>query len=103
MTEMTSRERVITALEHREPDRVPFDCTFGYEGYLRLKEYLGLKTEKEVYPSSSWLNIGTPIELLKELHIDLMYIGVPIEDMAKMIWAYRLEPLLSILNLICFF
>jgi len=76
MAEMTSRERVITALEHREPDRVPFDCTFGYEGYLRLKKFLGLKTEKEVYPSSSWLSISAPIELLQELNIDLLYIGL---------------------------
>jgi uroporphyrinogen decarboxylase len=76
MADMTSRERVITALEHREPDRVPFDCTFGFEGYLRLKKYLGLKTEKDVYPGSSWLNISTPVELLHELNIDLMYIGL---------------------------
>ena len=76
MAEMTSRERVITALEHREPDRVPFDCNFGYEGYLRLKEYLGLETKKEVYPSSSWLAVGNPIELLHELNIDLCYVGL---------------------------
>jgi len=76
MTEMTSRERVITALEHREPDRVPFDCNFVYEGYLRLKEYLGLETKKEVYPSGSWLAVSNPIELLHELSIDLCYIGL---------------------------
>jgi uroporphyrinogen decarboxylase len=76
MTEMTSRERVIAALAHREPDRVPFDCNFVYEGYLRLKEYLGLETEKEVYPSSPWLAVGNPIELLRELNIDLCYIGL---------------------------
>ncbi len=76
MIEMTSRERVIAALEHREPDRVPFDCNFVYEGYLRLKEHLGLKTENEVYPSSPWLAVSNPIELLLELNIDLCYIGL---------------------------
>lgn len=76
MADMTSRERVVTTLEHREPDRVPFDCTFSYEGYLRLKEYLGLETDKEVHPSNSWLSVGTPIELLHELSIDLCYIGL---------------------------
>jgi len=76
MTEMTSRERVITALEHKEPDRVPFDCNFVYEGYLRIKEYLGLKTQNEVYPSSPWLAVSNPIELLSELNIDLCYIGL---------------------------
>jgi len=76
MAEMNSRERVVTTLEHREPDRVPFDCTFGYEGYLRLANYMGLKTQKEVVPGSPWLAVSNPIELLNELNIDLYYIGL---------------------------
>ena len=76
MAEMTSRERVVTTLDHREPDRVPFDCTFGYQGYLRLKEYLGLETAIDVLPGSPWLIVSTPIELLHELKIDLCYIGL---------------------------
>lgn len=76
MSEMTSRERVMTALEHREPDRVPFDCSFVYESYLRIKDYLGLKTEREVVPSSPWLSISNPIELIDELNIDLCYLGL---------------------------
>ncbi len=76
MTPMTSRERVITTLDHRQPDRVPFDCTFVYEGYLRIKEHLGLQTKNEVYPSSPWLAVGSPIELLHALNIDLCYIGL---------------------------
>jgi len=74
MAEMTSRERVVTALSHQEPDRVPFDCSFVYEGYIRLKEYLGLKTE--VVPSSPWLAISNPLELISELNIDVCYIGL---------------------------
>jgi uroporphyrinogen decarboxylase len=48
MVEMTSRERVITTLEHREPDRVPLDIGAGYstsisvEGYDRLRQHLGI-------------------------------------------------------------
>jgi len=76
VAEMTSRERVVVALEHREPDRVPFDCTFSYGGYLKLKGYLGFVPEKEVKPSSSWLNVGIPIELMEELKLDLCYIGL---------------------------
>jgi uroporphyrinogen decarboxylase len=71
---MTSRQRVVTTLSHQEPDRVPFDCSFIYEGYLRLKEYLGLKTE--VSPSSPWLAISNPQELISELSIDICYIGL---------------------------
>jgi uroporphyrinogen decarboxylase len=45
---MTSRERVLTALNHREPDRVPIDCS-GHRSsgisallYPKLRQYLGL-------------------------------------------------------------
>ncbi len=51
---MSSRERVLTALDHREPDRVPYD--FGgtfvtsshHLAYRRLREYLGLSPEVNV-------------------------------------------------------
>lgn len=51
---MTSRERVLAALDHCEPDRVPYD--FGgtfvtsshHIAYRRLREYLGLSPEVSV-------------------------------------------------------
>ena len=54
MPELTSRERVLTALTHEEPDRVPI--IFGTEGstsmlapgYKVLKRHLGLAQQKEV-------------------------------------------------------
>ncbi len=54
MVEMTSRERVITALQHREPDRIPVDIGGGastsivVEGYERLKQHLGIFSETRV-------------------------------------------------------
>ena len=45
---MTSRERVKKALDHQEPDRVPFDLggtfasTVVLGAYQRLAEYLGV-------------------------------------------------------------
>lgn len=45
---MDSRERVLTAIQHKEPDRVPFDLggtvVTGIQAraYSRLREYLGL-------------------------------------------------------------
>ena len=45
---MTSRERVLTALNHKEPDRVPFDLGgtvvsgIHEKAYRALREYLGL-------------------------------------------------------------
>ncbi|MFQ6001359.1 MAG: uroporphyrinogen decarboxylase family protein, partial [Anaerolineae bacterium] len=49
--EMTGRERVLTALAHREPDRIPIDfgstwiTTITISAYERLKEHLGLESE----------------------------------------------------------
>jgi uroporphyrinogen decarboxylase len=76
MAEMNSRQRVVTALEHREPDRVPFDCTFGYVAYSQLEKYLGFKPEQEVYPGGPWLNVRPPVAFLQELQIDLYYLGL---------------------------
>jgi hypothetical protein len=40
----TSRERVIAAIEHREPDRVPINLNPVLDFYLNLKEFLGVVT-----------------------------------------------------------
>jgi uroporphyrinogen decarboxylase len=51
MTVMTSRERVLAALSHRQPDRVPLDLggtrnsTMVAEGYERLQGHFGLTGE----------------------------------------------------------
>ena len=45
---MTSRERIMAALNHREPDRIPrdlggsFTSTIHFDAHHRLKEHLGL-------------------------------------------------------------
>ena len=52
---MNSRERVLCALNHREPDRVPIDLGgtrqsgIAATAYHRLKERLGLRTPTRVY------------------------------------------------------
>ena len=51
---MTSRERVLCALNHEEPDRVPIDfggtlsSTINIAAYECLKEYLGIPGETDV-------------------------------------------------------
>jgi len=48
---MTSRERILTALNHREPDRVPIDFSghrssgIAAMAYPKLREFLGLPTK----------------------------------------------------------
>lgn len=54
MAEMTPRERVLTALNHQEPDRVPLSIGGGtatsilVEGYEGLKQHLGVSGETEI-------------------------------------------------------
>ena len=51
---MTSRERVLCALNHREPDRVPLDLggthdsSIVVEGYDRLKAHFGVSAPTEI-------------------------------------------------------
>ncbi|UCG94362.1 MAG: uroporphyrinogen decarboxylase [Candidatus Aerophobus sp.] len=50
---MSKRERVVTALNHREPDRVPKDCS-GVAGmtdktYKRFVDFLGIKDDKSEF------------------------------------------------------
>ena len=54
MAEMTPRERVMTALRHEEPDRVPLDIGSGtsnsllIEAYENLKAYMGISAPTRV-------------------------------------------------------
>lgn len=49
---MNSRERVLTALNHKEPDRIPLDlgagcsCKFTKYFYVKLLDYFGIKDEE---------------------------------------------------------
>ncbi len=44
----TSRERVIAAIEHREPDRVPIDINPVPDFYASLKAHLGLEIDEQI-------------------------------------------------------
>ena len=75
---MNSRERVLTALNHKEPDRVPIDCggsTTGIEAgaYGPLKKMLGHHGETKTF-SREHVDIDEPI--LHRLHVDTRYIRV---------------------------
>ena len=54
---MTSRERVMTALDHREPDRIPRDfggtstTSLHIRAHSRLKQFLGLEGGPEEFTS----------------------------------------------------
>ncbi|RKX79032.1 MAG: hypothetical protein DRP87_04600 [Spirochaetes bacterium] len=45
---MTSRERFLTSLQHRNPDRVPIDYQAKRDIDRKIREFYGVKTEREL-------------------------------------------------------
>jgi len=78
---MTSRERVLAALNHREPDRVPVDCS-GHRSsgimaiaYARLRDHLGLhKRPIRVYDPVQQLAILDE-DVLQRFGVDTIELG----------------------------
>ncbi len=60
---MNSRERVITALSHKEPDKVPIELNGGAnsaltkDAYVNLRKFLGLMEDKDI--EISWITMGS--------------------------------------------
>ena len=78
MATMTPRERVLAALGHKEPDRVPLDLgglstTIETDPYQELKEHLGITSETVLFLRD---HVDPPEELLKEFQIDTRYIRI---------------------------
>src|SRR6476660_3003825 len=77
----TSRERVLTTLNHREPDRVPVDLS-GHRSsgamamaYARLRDFLGLpKKPLRVYDPVQQLAIVDE-DVLQRFHVDTIELG----------------------------
>ncbi|MHC4743174.1 MAG: uroporphyrinogen decarboxylase family protein [Planctomycetota bacterium] len=78
---MTSRERVLAALEHREPDRVPIDLS-GHRSsgiaaiaYAKLRDYLGLPSRAiRVYDVIQQLAIVDE-DVLERFNVDTIELG----------------------------
>jgi uroporphyrinogen decarboxylase len=75
MAAMTHRERVLCALNHQEPDRVPLDLggnrstSLVVETCESLNRYLGIRAPTRIY--SKWLNIAhANEEVLRRFDID---------------------------------
>ncbi|MBI4664682.1 MAG: methyltransferase [Verrucomicrobia bacterium] len=92
---MTSRERVLAALNHREPDRIPIDCSghrssgIAAVAYARLRDYLGLEKKPiRVYDPIQQLAILDE-DVLERFHIDTVELGraFALEDKHWKEWA----------------
>jgi uroporphyrinogen decarboxylase len=74
---MTSRERISKTLDHKEPDRIPFDLgssvitSITKEAYINLRKYLGLPEENvKIFDHVQQLPYLDEA-LLKKLDVDL--------------------------------
>ena len=75
---MTSRERVLTALDHREPDRVPASIWCTVDAYKMIRKNLGLEV-KDRYPvgSTTWTqDVSVEEDVVEKLGADLIRINV---------------------------
>jgi len=75
---MNPRERLVTALNHKEPDRVPVDLGSSVSGiavisYNKLKKKLGVKTETKVIDKMQQL-AKLDEEILQRFNIDTRHI-----------------------------
>ncbi len=76
---MTSRERVLAALNHRQPDRVPIDLGGNQTGihkfaYQALLDHLGIKDDLVIMDAVQQL--AKPCEeVLQRFHVDTRYIA----------------------------
>ena len=76
---MTARQRVLEALNHEEPDRVPIDLGGNQTGihkfaYQSLLEHLGIEDELVIMDAVQQL--ARPCEaVLKRLHVDTRYVA----------------------------
>ena len=90
---MTSRDRVLAAVNHREPDRVPIDLG-GHRSsgmmaiaYHRLKQHLGITSgDIYVYDFVQQLAIIEP-EVLDRFGVDTVELGRGFRSEERRVWS----------------
>ncbi len=77
---MIQRERVVLAIQHKQPDRVPIDLgsisvtTMNRATLIALQQFLGTEdpaSENVIIMQKRFQNVDVPEELLLKFHIDL--------------------------------
>jgi len=72
---MSSRERVLRALNHQEPDRVPFNLALTVDIYERLRQQLGLPRDPHV-KVGIWTDVPLGFDLVEAMQIDICAVGL---------------------------
>lgn len=81
---MTSKQRVLTALNHQQPDRIPiyFGGTSSFlsdEAYFKLKDHLGIQGEVDPYRKGHTGTIYDP-RILEALGADVRFVVYNLEN-----------------------
>ncbi len=90
--EMTSRERVMAALNHQEPDRVPIDLGqatgdgITLAAYRNVLRYLGMADQPIQVKDKRGQTARVDEEVLRRFHVDFRGIGLGGPDGWKDMW-----------------
>ena len=81
---MNHKERVLTALNHEEPDRVPVDLggrqtTFMIETYDRFKSHIGWNDLPTNIMSQKWQTAYVDEQILNRFSIDCRHVRPPVK------------------------
>ena len=79
---MNSKERLNATINHKEPDRIPYDIAgttvtgISRKAFIKAMEYRGLSTEYETREVDPVQQIVTPVEdTLRKLNCDIRRMG----------------------------
>ncbi len=83
--QMTHRERVLTALAHKEPDRVPIDLgstrdsSVHVDGHARLRQHFGLAGGEDILTDRMMRPVVVDERILRRLDVDTrgLFLGDP--------------------------
>jgi uroporphyrinogen decarboxylase len=75
---LTPRERVLRALEHREPDRVPISMTITIDAYNNLKDYMGIDVD-ETPKVGRWTDVPIHPLVAEEYGLDIIRLANPLD------------------------
>jgi len=70
---MARRERVVVALDHKEPDRVPLSMSITIKAYDNLKKYLGIDLEEDLNPGR-WTEVPIHPLVAEKFGLDVIWL-----------------------------
>lgn len=75
---MSRRERVLAALQHREPDRVPMHMTITVDAYKNLKAHMGIDIEEDL-KVGRWTGVPIHPEVADAFGLDVIRLPNPLD------------------------